>query len=127
MNQKIIGSFAKMINCQNQSNPFNGLHWIVEDAVYLNNYQVKAWFRDGSVKVVDFEKFLLGRKEGSIFEPLKDVKYFSTLQYSEEISTIHWDNGADIAPEWLYQNGIDVSGTYSSGSHDVNLTDLESS
>ena len=96
-----------MTNCQNQSSPFNGVHWIVEDAVYLQDYQVKVWFRDGSVKVIDFKKFLSNRNDGSIFEPLKDREYFSTLQYSEEMSTIHWDNGADIAPEWLYDNGVD--------------------
>jgi hypothetical protein len=115
-----------MINCQNQSNLFSGLHWIVEDAVYLKNHQVKVWFRDGSVKVVDFEKFIFSRNEGSIFEQLKDVEYFATLQYSEEMSTIHWPNGADIAPEWLYQNGIDVSGTYGSSNHDLHVTDLQS-
>lgn len=114
-----------MINCQNQSNLFSGLHWIVEDAEYLKNHQVKVWFRDGSVKVVDFEKFLFSRKVGSIFEPLKDIEYFATLQYSEEMSTIFWSNGADIAPEWLYQNGIDVSGTYASNSHGAHPTDIQ--
>lgn len=96
-----------MPNNHKKSLPFDGLYWVVEDAHYLNDYKVKLWFRDGSVKIVDFEKYIFSRKEGSIFEPLKDKAFFATVQYSEEMSNIHWGE-IDIAPEWLYENGIDM-------------------
>jgi len=37
-----------------------------------------------------------------VFEPLKDVSYFKNFELAE-YGTIAWPNGADIAPEFLYQ------------------------
>ena len=84
------------------------LYWVVEDAAWYEGFKVKIWFRDGSIKIVDFEDHLK-TKTGPVFEPLKDVEYFSKARYDEELSTIAWPNGADIAPEYLYENGIDIS------------------
>ncbi len=39
---------------------------------------------------------------GPVFEPLKDVNYFRSFSVAE-FGTIRWPNGADIAPEFLYQ------------------------
>ena len=93
------------MNSQNESIPFNGLYWIVEDALYLEGYKVKVWFRDGSVKIVDLEETL----SGGLLEPLKDQALFAKLRFDEEASTIVWPNGADLAPEFLYQKGQDVT------------------
>ena len=41
---------------------------------------------------------------GKIFQPLKDNNYFKT--FSIKFNTIEWDNGADFAPEYLYQIGV---------------------
>lgn len=38
-----------------------------------------------------------------MFEPLKNLAYFSTVRLSFEWNCICWDNGADFAPEWLYE------------------------
>ncbi|NEP10251.1 MAG: DUF2442 domain-containing protein [Symploca sp. SIO2C1] len=92
------------MNNQEKLRPYNGLHWIVEDAEYLEEYKVKVWFRDGSVKIVDLESQLTGE----MFEPLKDVELFAQLRYDQDASTIVWTNGADIAPEFLYEAGIDA-------------------
>jgi hypothetical protein len=48
---------------------------------------------------VDLEKELVGK----IFEPLKEKNYFATFVI--KFNTIEWDNGADFAPEYLYQIG----------------------
>jgi Protein of unknown function (DUF2442) len=92
------------MNDQRKSLPFDGLYWIVEDAIYFEQYKVKIWFRDGSVKVVDLENEL----SGEMFESLKNVEEFSKLRYDPEASTIVWPNGTDIAPEFLYEIGEDV-------------------
>jgi hypothetical protein len=37
-----------------------------------------------------------------VFEPLKNQALFSQLKIDEELATIVWPNGADLAPEYLY-------------------------
>jgi hypothetical protein len=97
-----------MENNHSKSRPYNGLYWVVEDAQYLEDYKIKIWFRDGSVKIVDFTNRLFNQPTGEVFEPLKEIDTFKQVKFSEEASTIVFPNGVDIAPEWLYENGIDI-------------------
>lgn len=71
----------------------------VKKATYLKDYKVLIKFNNGIQKIVDLENEL----NGNIFEPLKDKDYFKsfTLRYN----TIEWKNGADFAPEYLFQIG----------------------
>ena len=39
---------------------------------------------------------------GPVFDPLKDKKLFAQLRVNEELETIAWPNGADLAPESVY-------------------------
>ena len=48
---------------------------------------------------IDLEKELWGE----VFEPLKDLTVFKTFQINAELNTIVWPNGADFAPEYLYE------------------------
>jgi hypothetical protein len=41
--------------------------------------------------------------QGTVFVPLKDFSYFKRLKVNHEIGTIVWPNGADFAPEFLYE------------------------
>lgn len=60
-------------------------------------YTIKLRFNDGVEETIDFEQWL----EGPVFEPLKDVGYFQ--RFFLDGGTVAWPNGADIAPETLYE------------------------
>lgn len=70
------------------------------DAEYMGDYNLRCTFNDGAVKVVDMSP-LLGFPA---FESLKDRDEFCRFGLDH---TIFWGNGADIAPEWLYEHGQD--------------------
>lgn len=68
-------------------------------ANYLRNFTIYILFSDGSEGEVD----LSNEFEGEIFEPLRDVSYFKNFSVNHELHTIVWPNGADFAPEFLYE------------------------
>lgn len=76
----------------------------VTDVVYLNDYRLRLTFGDGSVKVVDLEAELWGE----VFVPLLDKQLFQQVFIPEDGDTIEWPNGADFAPEFLYEIGVPV-------------------
>jgi hypothetical protein len=71
----------------------------VIEAKYVKNYTLRLIFSDGSDGEVNFEQELTGE----IFEPLKDISFFKKFAVNQEIHTIVWPNGADFAPEFLYE------------------------
>jgi hypothetical protein len=69
------------------------------EAKYQGDYRVWLKFEDGIDGEVDLEKELWGE----VFQPLKDKVRFAELSVNEELETLVWPNGADFAPEFLYQ------------------------
>ena len=69
----------------------------VKEAKYIDNHKVWLKFYDNKQGEVDLSKYL----SGEIFEPLKSISYFRNLTVQR--STITWENGADFAPEFLYE------------------------
>ena len=67
-------------------------------AEYREGYILLLTFNDGLERVVDFSRWI----HGPIFEPLRDPEYFR--RFFIEGGTIVWPNGADIAPETLYEH-----------------------
>lgn len=62
-------------------------------------FRVYFTFWDGTEKEIDLEPYLLG----PIFEPLRrDPALFAQMFLDGD--TIAWPNGADIAPETLYED-----------------------
>jgi len=69
----------------------------VIEAEYQGDFRIQLKFGDGAVGTVDFSQWL----HGPVFEPLKDLEFFQ--QFFLDGGTVVWPNGADIAPETLYQ------------------------
>jgi hypothetical protein len=69
----------------------------VTKAKYVNDYLIEVKFNDGTKKVIDFEGWL----SGPVFKPLRNKDYFK--KFFIDGPTIAWPNGADIAPETLYE------------------------
>jgi hypothetical protein len=65
-------------------------------ATYEGDFRIRLTFHDNLEGTVDFRAWL----EGPVFEPLKDRTYFK--QFFIDGGTVAWPNGADIAPETLY-------------------------
>lgn len=74
----------------------------VTKAEYIGHYSLRLWFNNQVVKDVD----LSGSLEGEVFLPLRDIDFFK--QFSVRFNTVEWKNGADFAPEYLYQIGKEV-------------------
>lgn len=68
----------------------------VIEAKYIKDYLVWIKFNDGKSGNVDLKNKIWGE----IFEPLKDINYFKKFAIKND--TLSWENGADIAPESLY-------------------------
>ena len=68
------------------------------EASYVDAYQIRLRFGDGTCGVIDLEEQLWGE----VFEPLKDVAVFQNFRLDPQLQTIVWPNGADLAPEFLY-------------------------
>ncbi len=71
----------------------------VTDAKYLSDYKIELVFSDGKSGVVDLQQDLWG----PVFEPLKDTAQFKDFVIDETFETLTWKNGADLAPEFLYE------------------------
>ena len=72
----------------------------IQEAKYLQNYQLELKFNNNEIKKVDLKDELYGE----VFEPLKDKTFFQDFFISH--NTIEWKNGADFAPEFLFEIGI---------------------
>ena len=71
----------------------------VIDAEYVRDYQLLIHFNNGKSMIVDLAQEL----DGPIFEPLRDLNIFR--KFTLVGNTIEWENGADFAPEFLYEIG----------------------
>jgi hypothetical protein len=76
----------------------------VTDVRLTKDYELQVTFSDGVVKEVD----LVGELHGEVFEPLKDPEVFREVRVNTETNTIEWPNGADFAPEFLYEIGREI-------------------
>jgi hypothetical protein len=75
--------------------------WNLNDVTkirYKGGYCYHIVFDDGTSGDVDFSEYL---DRGPVFAPLQNLNLFKQARI--EGGTISWPNGADIAPESLYE------------------------
>ena len=70
----------------------------ITKAKHIKDYQVWLQFNNGQKGIVDLSETLWG----GMFESLKDKSLFAQVKIDKEMETIVWPNGADLAPEFLY-------------------------
>lgn len=75
----------------------------VIDAEYLHDYYIHITFSNGKEGKIDLKPFI-GQ---GVFKPLLGKEYFK--KFYVDGWTISWPNGADLAPETLYEL-IELSG-----------------
>ena len=69
------------------------------DAKYIRPFTICVRFDDGVEGEINFRPELYG----PVFEPLLDPAQFRKFSIHPEFHTLVWENGADIAPEFLHE------------------------
>ncbi len=69
-------------------------------AEYEAEFRIRLTFNDGLEASVDFQSWLTG----IVFQPLRQRARFR--KFFVDGGTVAWPNGADIAPETLYEAAI---------------------
>jgi hypothetical protein len=72
---------------------------VVVGVAVLRDHVLRLLFDDGTVGDVDFTT----EQWTGVLEPLGDPGYFAQVRVDPEAGTITWPNGADMAPEPLYE------------------------
>lgn len=68
-------------------------------AEYIDGYRLRLFFNNGEVRIADLDSSLVGE----VFEPLRNADFFK--RFCIKFNTVEWENGADFAPEYLYEIG----------------------
>jgi len=66
---------------------------------YVRDYTVWIKFDDGVQGDVDISRSF----KGPVFDPLRELAFFKQVRVNADLGTIVWPNGADVAPETLYE------------------------
>jgi hypothetical protein len=64
----------------------------------LGDHRLRLRFEDGAEGELDLSAW----SWRGIFEPLQDATFFAKVKLDDELGTIVWPNGADLAPETLH-------------------------
>jgi len=72
----------------------------ITKAKYVEKYKIDLSFNNGFSAIVDLkDKIFSDHRKG--FAKLRDINFFK--KFSKNRWTIEWENGVDLAPEFLYE------------------------
>ena len=66
---------------------------------YVRDYTLRLCFSDGTKAEIDLSSEL----HGAVFEPLRKHDFFRKVAIHPDFHTLVWPNGADLAPEFVYE------------------------
>jgi len=70
----------------------------ITDVTVVGEHRLHIAFDDGASGEIDASRW----EWRGVFEPLQDPDYFAEVTVDQELGTISWPNGADVAPETLH-------------------------
>lgn len=71
----------------------------ITDVEVLHDHVVRLRFADGAERTVDLDPYL----HGPVFAGIRsDLAHFAKVEVDPAAGTITWPNGADLAPDVLY-------------------------
>ena len=71
---------------------------LVTNVEVTGTHRLRLAFDDGSAGEIDASEW----DWRGVFEPLRDPTFFAQVELDEQLGTIVWPNGADVAPETLH-------------------------
>lgn len=89
----------------------------LQNAEYRGGFTVHVAFLDGAEGEIDLEPELWGE----MFEPLRDVEQFRQFRLDQELNTLVWPNGADLAPEFLHDRVAGTARHGAAGNHGTGI------
>lgn len=78
------------------------MFFAVTEVTPLKNYKLRLKFKNGEEKVFDMKPYL----DIGIFKTLRDETIFKTAKVN--FDTVEWVNEADIDPETLYYESVEL-------------------
>ena len=75
------------------------MNYTLVAANYVRQFTIWVRFDDGVEGEIDLKPELYG----PLFEPLLDLTQFRKFSIHPEFHTLVWENGADIAPDFLHE------------------------
>ncbi len=73
-------------------------------ASYVEGYKIRLRFNNEYAAIVDLKGAIFSDKR-EIFKQLQDINVFK--KFTQNRWTIEWENGLDLAPEFLYNLAIE--------------------
>ena len=73
------------------------------EAYYLENYKIRLRFNDNKEGIVDLEN-MISSDHRTLFKELSNTESFK--RFHVEKDTVVWENGLDLAPEFLWERTI---------------------
>jgi len=80
------------------------MKWITE-AKHIKSYEIWIKFNNGIEGTVNLEP-TISNDHRDIFRALKDENQFK--RFKVDADTIVWENGLDLAPEYLYELALET-------------------